>query len=91
MCMKYRGAPHCHSLKTSWHFVAVIICIANCGVGEVRNNDWDDANPATWDTHTSTPQYQVSCGLHVVIPLTADRKGCDVISVKRKFGGCLGN
>jgi hypothetical protein len=23
-----------------------------------RNNDWDEANPSTWDSHTSTPQYQ---------------------------------
>ncbi|KAG0615572.1 hypothetical protein M758_5G052200 [Ceratodon purpureus] len=23
-----------------------------------RSNDWDDANPSTWDTHNSTPQYQ---------------------------------
>ncbi len=29
------------------------------GVGFCRNNDWDEANPSTWDSHTSTPQYQV--------------------------------
>jgi transcription elongation factor SPT5 len=27
-------------------------------VGFCRSNEWDEANPSTWDSHTSTPQYQ---------------------------------
>ena len=32
-----------------------------------RTNDWDDANPSTWDTHASTPQYQVTYHAYIFI------------------------
>jgi hypothetical protein len=44
-----------------------IAIVSELYYGEVRNNDWDDANPATWDAPTSTPQYQVCCNLYMAI------------------------
>lgn len=44
--------------STSWPMFKIVLT-SLCLYCFCRSNTWDDANPSTWDTHTSTPQFEV--------------------------------